>query len=60
MTERMNKLMNEQMNEWMNEWMNKWLNGEKADRSKDAVWHMYGRLCHDERINEWFDWIVDS
>ena len=44
------------MNEWMNEWM-------KDESNIGYIWHMFGRLCHDERknekwMNEWMnEWI---
>ena len=49
--------MNEWMYKWMNEWMNEWMKDQSYIR---YIWHMFGRLCHDERINERFDWIIDS
>ena len=49
--------MNELMSRWMNEWMNEWM---KDESNIGYIWHMFGRLCHDERINEKFDWIIGS
>ena len=56
-----NEWMHEWMNKWMNEWMSEWMNEWVNDQSnKRYILHMFGRLCHDERINERFDWIIDS
>ena len=52
--------MNECLNEWMISGMNEMMIKRKENRTMNRISDMYGKLCHDGRINERLNWRIDS
>ena len=67
------QLKDEWLNGWMFEWMSEWINDQRNQKNDDKqkrkwiiesntryVWRKYGKFCHDGRINDRLNWIIDS